>query len=109
MADFEKLKKRKRLGNPPPLEKAGNNLSAPETAPLSPTSPEEVVQEVMKTSKREKKSRPKRETGRTEPLATRVTPEFKHRLRMISARDDLKLVEVLELALEAYEREGEKK
>lgn len=101
MADFKKLKKRTRLGNPPPPEAAGDNLSAPETAPLAPIV---ETQEAPPKATAKKNTRPKRETGRTEPLATRVTPEFKHRLRMIAARDDLKMVEVLELSIEAYEQ-----
>lgn len=44
-----------------------------------------------------------RKTGRTRQLATRVTPEFYQNLRMAAARDSLKMVEVLERALESYE------
>jgi hypothetical protein len=36
-------------------------------------------------------------------LATRVSLEFDDKLRRIAQRDGLKLVEVLERALEAYE------
>lgn len=117
MANFQNLKKRKRLGTPPPPEMAGDNLSAPETAPHSPlqqpkkskkTSDEHRhLHFVLSKETQEKKPRPKRQTGRTEPFATRVSPEFKYRLKMISARDKLKLVEVLEKAIEAYERERE--
>jgi hypothetical protein len=44
-----------------------------------------------------------RRTGRTLQLATRVSWEFDDKLRRIAQRDGLKLVEVLERALEAYE------
>ena len=44
-----------------------------------------------------------RKTGRTLQLATRVSWEFDEKLRRIAQRDGLKLVEVLERALEAYE------
>jgi len=37
-------------------------------------------------------------------LATRVTPEFDERIRTIAERDELLIVEVLERALEAYEK-----
>jgi len=44
-----------------------------------------------------------RRTGRTLQLATRVSWEFDDKLRRIAQRDGLKLVEVLERALDAYE------
>lgn len=44
-----------------------------------------------------------RKTDRTVPFASRVTPEFDEKLRRIAARDQLKLVEVLEKALALYE------
>ena len=37
-------------------------------------------------------------------FATRVTPEFDQRIRMIAEREGLLIVEVLERALDAYER-----
>lgn len=79
------------MGTPPGIERAGENLSAPEHAPAAPT--------ITDT----KKERPKRRTGRTEPFATRVTPEFHQRLKLLAAQDDLKIVELLEKALDAYE------
>jgi hypothetical protein len=45
-----------------------------------------------------------RATGRTQQLATRVTPEFHDKLKAIAERDGLMLVEVLERAVEAYEQ-----
>ena len=97
MADLSQLKnkKRKRLGTPPGIERAGENLSAPEHAPAAPVVPEP------------KKERPRRRTGRTEPFATRVSPEFHRRLRLLAAQDNLKMVEVLEKALDAYEASRE--
>ena len=44
-----------------------------------------------------------RKTGRTQQLATRVTPEFYRRLRLAAARDGLKMVEVLERGLDRYD------
>ena len=92
MADLSKLKgrTRRRLGTPPGEDRAGENLSAPEHAPAAPNV--DV-----------KKKRPKRKTGRTEAFATRVSPEFHRRLRLLAAEDNLKLVELLERALTAYE------
>lgn len=48
-----------------------------------------------------------RATGRTKQFATRVSEEFFRRFAMAAARDGLKKTELLELALEAYEREKE--
>lgn len=46
-----------------------------------------------------------RRTGRTITFATRVSREFDDRLRDIASAEGLMLVEVLEKALDAYERE----
>lgn len=48
-----------------------------------------------------------RATGRTQQFATRVTSEFHDKLRAVADRDGLKLVEVLEEAVDAYERDRE--
>lgn len=96
MADVNRLKKRS-IGTPPPLEEASPNLEAPETAPASPTPPAEH-------SRRDGRSL--RKTNRTVPFATRVSADFDNKIRDIAERDGLKLVEVLEQALEAYEREN---
>jgi hypothetical protein len=45
-----------------------------------------------------------RKTGRTMQFATRVSWEWDERLRRIAKRDGLYLVEILELALDAYEK-----
>ncbi len=44
-----------------------------------------------------------RKTGRTEQLATRVTPEFKKRIYDIAEREGIMIVEVLERAADALE------
>jgi hypothetical protein len=49
-----------------------------------------------------------RRSGRTVQFATRVSPEFDERVRRIAMRDGLLLVEVLEKALDAYERSSKK-
>jgi hypothetical protein len=86
MATF---KRKSSLPAPPPVEEASPNLSAPETAPALPS--------------KHKDGRTARRSNRTVQFATRVTPEFNERIRDIAERDDLLLVQVLELALEAYE------
>jgi hypothetical protein len=45
-----------------------------------------------------------RKTGRTEQFATRVSPEWLEKIKEIAEKENLKLVEVLERALECYER-----
>ena len=103
MADASKLKNRRSagLGAPPPLEEArsdldppddgggntGGNASLPEADPL------------MRID-----GRSLRRSGRTVQFATRVSPEFDTRIRTIAKRERLLLVEVLEKALDAYER-----
>jgi hypothetical protein len=93
MADFSKIQKARRssLGKPPAIEEASQNLQAPETAPAAPAKAHRID------------GRTARRSNRTIQFATRVTPEFDERIREISARDGLLLVEVLERALEAYE------
>lgn len=87
MADLSKFKK-KTLGTPPALSEAGDNLSAPEVAPVD----EGYID-----------GRTTRKTGRTEQLATRVTAQFHKKVKMLAARDELKIVELLEKAIELYE------
>lgn len=102
MADLSKLKKRNRFGEPPPVAEAGDNLSAPETAPaIAPPPADEPT---------EKWARPARKTGRTEAFGTRVSVEFLNEFKRVAFEDNLKLVELLELALVAYQaqREGTK-
>jgi len=49
-------------------------------------------------------ARSARRTNRTVQFATRVSPEFDDRLRRVAKRDGLLLVEVMERALDAYEK-----
>ena len=90
MADVSKLRKTRSspLGEPPTLEEASPNLSAPEAAPAK---------------KRLLDGRTARRTNRTVQFATRVTPEWDERIRTVAQRDGLLLVEVLEQALDCYE------
>jgi hypothetical protein len=118
MADLSKLKRRSTLGAPPPLEEASQNLKAPEIAPVvtsepmapqaSATPPERPrsagkPREVGHPHKTRLDGRSLRKTGRTLQFATRVSWEWDDKLREIAQRDGLKLVEVLERGLEAYE------
>jgi hypothetical protein len=113
MADISRLKRRNTLGVPPSMDEASQNLDAPEVAPAAP--PQVVgrqhkagtLQSVKEPAPEERPpridGRSLRKTDRTIPFASRVTPEFDVKLRRIAARDRLKLVEILEKALDAYE------
>ena len=119
MADLSKLRRRNTLGAPPSLEEASQNLQAPEIAPVmeppaevprrttvpsqEPASTPENAIPQLPYQQRRIDGRSLRKTGRTIQLATRVSWEFDEKLRYIAQRDGLKLVEVLEQALEAYE------
>jgi hypothetical protein len=107
MADLTKLKRRSSLGAPPPLAEASPNLEAPETAPVPPVRriavvPAPALRAGEGVPRRDGRSA--RRSGRTLQFATRVSPEFDNRLRATAERDGKLLVEVLEEALEAYER-----
>ena len=78
--------KKKRLEAPPLPEETTPNLQAPEVL----------------GSKVDKRSL--RKTGRTEQFATRINKEWLEKMRGIAAKEDLKLVEVLEKMLEIYEK-----
>lgn len=117
MADLRKLKRRNTLGAPPPLEDASQNLKAPEVAPATPPHPADakhVAASVIPTPGQpilppmgdsvRVDGRTLRKTGRTLQLATKVSWEFDDKLRRIAQRDRKMLVEVLELALDAYEK-----
>ena len=98
MADVSKLKQKpaRRLGPPPAVDEASGNLSAPEVAPAPLAAPQVKARRDGRTLRR---------TGRTVTFATRVSPEFDERIRDIAEEKGLMLVEVLEQALAAYERE----
>jgi len=118
MANLSKLKKRRNtLGAPPPLEEASQNLNAPEIAPVhrDNITDQAVVPDARTHGHGLATSPPTgeparidgrtlRKTGRTLQLATRVSWDFDDRLRRIAQREQRKLVEVLERALDAYEK-----
>lgn len=97
MADVSKIKKARRLGPPPGVEEASNNLSAPEVAPAGPK---------PTPAKARIDARSLRRSNRTVQFATRVTPEWDARIREAAQRHGLMLTEVLERALDAFERES---
>jgi hypothetical protein len=119
MANLSKLKRRNTLGDPPRVDEASQNLQAPEIAPMvtAPAAVPRVEAVPVRKPVDEQQDDPHqrrdapyridgrslRRTGRTLQLATRVSWEFDNKLRHIAQRDGLKLVEVLERALEAYE------
>lgn len=76
--------KRKGLGNAP--QGISSNIFAPELAP-----------------------RDNRFTGRNKQLGLRVKPEFLKRLKELAVEEDCFLVEVLEKALESYEKQRKNK
>lgn len=98
MADVSKLK-RSRLGIPPSTDEASGNLSAPEVAPVRPVTADATAVSTKYDA------RSARRTNRTQQFATRVTPEWDHRIRQIAQAQGMMLTEVLELALLAYEKE----
>lgn len=123
MADLSKLKRRNTLGAPPPLEEASQNLSAPEIPtvitpeappPRTAVTPLRKPQDAGKEHDRSQQGQTRldgrslRKSGRTLQLATRVSWEFDDKLRHIAQRDGLKLVEVLERGLHAYEANRKK-
>jgi hypothetical protein len=106
MADLTKLKRRSSLGAPPSPEEASGNLAAPEVAPAQVLAPQKSVTPTTAQPIRGRSridGRSLRRTGRTVQFATRVSLDFDERLRHLAQREGLKLVEVLERALDAYE------
>jgi hypothetical protein len=105
MANLTKLKRRSTLGSPPTPEEASRNLTAPEIAPLHPGTARTTTFPKVSRSLGQGRidGRSLRKTGRTVQFATRVSLDFDDRLRQIAQRDGIKLVEVLERALDAYE------
>lgn len=92
MTDFSKLKKTSKFGSPPTPEEIKDNLQQPEAFVDHTTSDQVYVD-----------GRTLRKTGRTHQLSTRVTDVFYDRVRMIAARDRLKIVELLEKAIDLYD------
>jgi hypothetical protein len=78
--------KRHKLETPPTLSETTSNLQTPEV----------IGGKIDK--------RTLRKTGRTEQFATRVSKEWLEKVKGISEKENLKLVEVLEKSLEYYEK-----
>jgi hypothetical protein len=100
MADLSKLKRRGTLGAPPSSSEASSNLEAPEMVPPAVDPVTSATGEV----RRVRDGRSARRTGRTIQFATRVSAAFDERFRTIAERDGLLHVELLEKALDAYDR-----
>jgi hypothetical protein len=113
MTDASALKalKKNRLGAPPTEEDASRNLDEPEAGPSvsAAASAPVAAAPARQVSSAETPSRidarSLRRTNRTLQFATRVSPEFDQRIRQIAAEEGKLLVEVMEQALAAYERE----
>ena len=107
-------------------KRRSQNLQAPEVAPIAPepqpapvappkpprgtpVSVSETTPEPAETLRARRDGRTLRRTNRTIAFATRVSAEWDDRIRDIAERDGLKLVEVLERALDAYEHGRRKK
>lgn len=104
MVDVSKLKKGRGLGSPPGPDEVATSLNAPEVAPAAPE-PSPANKDEHLYVRRDGRSA--RKTNRTLAFATRVTPDFDREVRDIADREGLKLVEVLEKAVEAYkEKQG---
>jgi predicted DNA-binding ribbon-helix-helix protein len=82
MVNVGHLKRKNSLGEPPKTKEIKSNLQQPENF---------------------QDGRSLHKTGRVHQLGTRVTPDFYDKVRSIAARDRLKIVELLEMAIEAYE------
>lgn len=111
MADASRLKgmRRQRLGVPPSADEARADLAPAPTEPLQTLKqavhvPASAPAPSMTPLQPRIDGRTLRRSGRTVQFATRVSPEFDDRVRQLAMRDGLLLVEVLERALEAYER-----
>lgn len=133
MADASKLKSRprKNLGTPPGPDEIATSLNSPEIAPaghidttVSDQTPPQQTAQVPTVSGLagsepstpspvpvnnsvpyiRRDGRSARKTHRIIPFGTRVTPEFDNEVRDIAEREGIKLVEVLEEALEAYKK-----
>jgi len=83
MVNVDLLKRKNSLGEPPKTTEVKSNLQQPENFHID--------------------GRSLHKTGRVHQLGTRVTPDFYDKVRGIAARDRLKIVELLEMAIEAYE------
>jgi hypothetical protein len=111
MADASKLKNLRRggLGAPPPLDEARLDLTAapqPEHKPplVGVANAPPPLADAGPTRPARLDGRTMRRSGRTVQFATRVSPEFDERIRQIALREGMLLVEVLEHALDAFEK-----
>lgn len=95
MADASKLRAFKALGSPPSLDEARADLNPAPEPPKSPPPPARRID-----------ARTLRRSGRTAHFATKVTPEWDARIRSHSARTKKMLCEILEEALDAWERKN---
>jgi hypothetical protein len=102
MIEASKLKNRSRLPAPPTPEEAGENLKAPEAAPPAPAPSAPVAP--LQPPRQRRDGRSLRATGRTHPFATRIKPETHERMLDFAERDGITLGELIERAIEAYER-----
>lgn len=90
MADVTGLKNRHNtLGNPPPLEEASQNLTAPETAPVA------VVSAPMQR-------RRKKKTTKTVQIGIRATPEVDRLFWNLYTSNDLSAGDMLEKLIMFY-------
>ena len=108
MADFSKLKGRRTLGAPPSPAEASSNLASPEALSVEPRDRSGETSALASQlssglGKGRIDGRSMRRTNRIVQFATRVTPEFDQRVRVIAMEEGLLIVEVLEKALNAYE------
>ena len=94
--------RRSTLGEPPTLEEASPNLNAPEVAPAAP----DPVSDASVAQLKKLDGRSIRRTNRTVQFATRVTPEWDARIRALAQREGVLLVEILERALDCYEKKS---
>ena len=115
--DFSSLKKKKRL--PPPPDDASDNLTAPEHAPVPPSTatPATAAEPLDRPVGRVVRpyvppppveavdGRSRLRTGRTEPFSTRVRSDFRHRLVQLADHLGCTMAEALEIAVERMERE----
>ena len=99
MADASKLKRS--LGAPPAPDEARTDL-VPEPAAAGESTPRPATG-TGPTQRIDARSL--RRSGRTVHFATKVTPAFDNRVRQIAAETGKMLTEILEEALQAWERE----
>jgi len=94
MTNFSKVKKKKGLGSPPAIKEVKGNLETPEVAPIAPS------------SSNKKAGRPK--SKRTAKLTTSFMPAFKKKLQMLSLNMEKDMGEIIEEAVEFWEKNRKK-